>query len=144
MLYSVEWGRIYFQEYRVKKKILVIDDESILLNLMRDILNFPQLEVILCSTAFDGLKAARQSVPDLIVLDLILPDMDGVEFTEICRKNEITKNIPIIVCTGQKKRETVIKLSALGIKDYLIKPFLPKSLIMRVEELLNIKLLRQE
>jgi DNA-binding response OmpR family regulator len=124
----------------MKKKILIVEDEEEIRFLIKEILSQPYLELIFAEDAFTGLKLLRKLKPDLVLLDVNLPYMDGVEFTKITREYEGTKDVPIIVITGRRDMDTVIKMKKLHINGYLLKPFLPDVLIREVSNILGIKI----
>ncbi|MCG8602898.1 MAG: response regulator transcription factor [Verrucomicrobiales bacterium] len=119
-------------------KILIVDDEEdirelIAVNLMREE-NYQLIE------AEDGLEALRQANderPDLIILDLMLPQMDGLTVYKNLRENAITQKIPVIMLTARGRLEEKIEGLELGADDYMPKPFSPKELMLRVRNLLR-------
>lgn len=116
------------------KTILVVDDEPKIVQLARDFLEHAGFSV---STAFDGkgaLAAARTAKPDLIVLDLGLPAMDGLDVTRALRKES---NVPIIMLTARAEESDKLVGLELGADDYLTKPFSPKELVARVRAVLR-------
>jgi len=103
------------------KKILFVEDETALQKTMGDVLKKQGYEVV---SAFDGeaaLNLARKEKPDLILLDLILPKMDGFEVLEHLSKSEETKDIPVIVLTNLERVEDIDRALELGAKTYLVK-----------------------
>ncbi len=118
----------------VAKTILVVDDEKRLVSLVESYLKQEGYRVI---TAFDGreaLNVARRQSPDLIILDIMMPEMDGYEFIETYRRDRST---PIILLTARvEEQEQVIGLE-LGADDYVTKPFRPRELMARVRAVLR-------
>jgi DNA-binding response OmpR family regulator len=111
------------------KTILVVDDEPKITQLVRDYLVHAGFNV---KTAHDGktaLSIARTEKPDMVVLDLGLPQMDGLDFTRLLRK---TSNAPIIMLTARAEESDKLIGLELGADDYLTKPFSPKELLARV------------
>jgi DNA-binding response OmpR family regulator len=111
------------------KKILVVDDDTKIVELVKLYLNREGYTVL---TAYDGVEAlrlARESHPDLIVLDILLPGMDGLE---ICRRLRAESPVPIILLTAKTTEEDRIVGLDLGADDYVTKPFSPKELAARV------------
>jgi DNA-binding response OmpR family regulator len=103
------------------KKILFIEDESALQKTFGDFLGKEGFELISALDGETGLKLAEKEAPDLILLDLILPKMEGVEVLKKLRENPKTKDIPVIVLTNVEDFEKLEKTLELGIKAYLVK-----------------------
>lgn len=116
------------------KEILVIEDDKSIANLERDYLEFHQYKVTVVHSGSEGLSLALSSTFNLIILDVMLPDMDG--FT-ICERIRETKDTPILMVTAKKEDIDVIKGLGLGADDYLLKPFNPNHLIARVNAHIN-------
>jgi DNA-binding response OmpR family regulator len=119
------------------QKILVIDDDVELVELLR--FNFKQAGFSI-GTAFngmDGLKKARSIHPDIIVIDLMMPELDGFVVCEMIRRNERTASIPIIMLTAFSSEFGRITGLESGATEYMTKPFSPKALVARVQELLS-------
>jgi two-component system, OmpR family, alkaline phosphatase synthesis response regulator PhoP len=111
------------------KTILVVDDEPRIAAIARDYLERGGYQVLVAATGPDALAAARTRHPDLIVLDLGLPHMDGVDVTRALRKQS---NVPIIMLTARvDERDKLLGLEA-GADDYVTKPFSPRELVARV------------
>lgn len=118
----------------VQKTILVVDDEKRLVALVGEYLQQAGFRVI---TAFDGqeaLKIARLEKPDLIILDIMMPEMNGYEFMQIHRKE---MNTPIILLTARVEDEEKVVGLELGADDYVTKPFRPRELVARVRSVLR-------
>jgi len=111
------------------KHILVVDDEPRIAEIARDYLERAGFRVAIAGTGADALALARRKRPDLVVLDLGLPHMDGLDVTRALRKQS---NVPIIMLTARvDERDKLIGLE-LGADDYITKPFSPKELVARV------------
>ena len=111
------------------KQILVVDDEPRIADICRDYLERAGFKVITAANGADALTLARTKQPDLVVLDLGLPKMDGLDVTRALRKHS---NVPIIMLTARvEESDTLIGLE-LGADDYLTKPFSPRELVARV------------
>jgi two-component system, OmpR family, alkaline phosphatase synthesis response regulator PhoP len=111
------------------KSILVVDDEPRIAAIVRDYLERAGFRVMVAATGPDALTAARTRNPDLIVLDLGLPHMDGMDVTRALRKQS---NVPIIMLTARvDERDTLAGLE-IGADDYVTKPFSPRELVARV------------
>ncbi len=116
------------------KTVLVVDDETKILRLTRDYLEHAGFAVLTTATGTEALAAARQVRPDLIVLDLGLPDQDGLDVTRALRKES---NVPIIMLTARGDESDKLVGLELGADDYLTKPFSPKELVARVRAVLR-------
>lgn len=119
------------------KKILVVEDERDILHLVKHYLEKEGFRVRTATTGPEGLQAARSEHPDLLILDLMLPEMDGLEICKRLRSDQQTASLPIIMLTAKaEESDTVIGLE-LGADDYVTKPFSPKTLVARVKALLR-------
>jgi len=116
------------------KTILVVDDEPKIVQLARDYLEHAGFAVLAASDGPTALQAARASKPDLIVLDLGLPQLDGLDVTRALRKDS---NVPIIMLTARSEESDKLIGLELGADDYLTKPFSPKELVARVRAVLR-------
>jgi DNA-binding response OmpR family regulator len=120
-----------------KKTILIVEDEKDILQLIKLYLEKDGFRVATAMTGPDGLKQVTQEKPDLVVLDLMLPEMDGLEVCKRLRAKTETAMLPIIMLTAKaEESDTVIGLE-LGADDYVTKPFSPKALTARVKALLR-------
>jgi DNA-binding response OmpR family regulator len=123
----------------VKERILVIDDEPDLLELIEVNLKGAGFEIELASNGKDGLDLARQSIPDLIVLDVMLPEMGGLEVCKSLRRDPATGEIPILMLTARATEIDRVLGLELGADDYVTKPFSTRELVLRVKNLLRRK-----
>jgi two-component system, OmpR family, response regulator VicR len=122
------------------KRILCIEDEPEMIDLIRLILGRRGYEVIGAAGGLAGLKAAREQLPDLILLDLMMPDMDGWEVYQKIRGDDSTRNIPVIVVTAKAQSiDKVLGLHIAKVDDYIAKPFSPQDLLNSVEKVLSEK-----
>ncbi|MGA2029097.1 MAG: response regulator [Verrucomicrobiota bacterium] len=120
----------------MQEKILVVDDELEILELIAFNLKADGYEVV---TAADGVAAIHQVralVPDLIILDLMLPEMDGFTVCEILQRSPTTAHIPIIMLTAWSSELSRIIGLQIGAKDYIAKPFSPRELMLCVKGIL--------
>jgi DNA-binding response OmpR family regulator len=104
-----------------KQKILIVEDEATLQKALQEILLQEDYEVVSALDGELGLKMASSETPDMILLDLILPKMDGFEVLEALKKDEKTKEIPIIILTNLGGTEDVQKALVLGATNYMVK-----------------------
>jgi two-component system alkaline phosphatase synthesis response regulator PhoP len=117
-----------------QKQILVVEDERRIAQIVRDYLERAGYRVTIASSGPEALVAARARVPDLIVLDLGLPQMDGLDVTRKLRKES---NVPIIMLTARVDESDKLIGLELGADDYVTKPFSPKELVARVRSVLR-------
>ena len=117
--------------------ILVIEDEEDIADLIAFNLKRNDFHVELALDGLQGLAAARSLRPDLIVLDLMMPGMDGVSLFRELQREEATREIPVIMLTARGQTEDRIAGLQLGADDYMTKPFSPKELVLRVQGLLK-------
>jgi DNA-binding response OmpR family regulator len=119
------------------KKILIVEDEKDIVQLVKHYFEKEGFRVKTAATGVEGLKAAKADHPDLIVLDLMLPELDGLEVCKRLRADLSSASLPIIMLTAKaEESDTVIGLE-LGADDYVTKPFSPKALVARVKALLR-------
>ena len=115
---------------RALKKILIVEDDFDIGQLEMDFLEIEGYRVDLQTSGREGLKMALQEEYDLLIIDIMLPEMDGYE---ICKKVRAEKNIPILIVSAKKEDSDKIRGLGLGADDYIIKPFSPSELVARVK-----------
>lgn len=113
----------------MNKKILIIDDEESTVQLISILLDRRGYEVIKAYRAEDGLRKAYNTQPDLVLLDITMPDMDG---WEVCRRLRDLSDVPIIFLTARSEIRDVVKGLEMGADDYIVKPYDPEELVARV------------
>ena len=120
--------------------VLIIEDDIFLNNIYNKRLSEESFNVL---TAFDGekgIKAAKQKLPDLILLDLMLPKTDGFTVIKYCKKDKDLKNIPIILLTNLNDKDDIEKALSFGVKEYLIKVhFTPAEVVDKIKNILSKK-----
>ena len=117
------------------KRILCIEDEPEMIDLIRLILGRRGFEVIGAAGGEEGLEKIRQEPPDLVLLDLMMPDMDGWEVYQQMKADEKTKDIPVIVVTAKAQSiDKVLGLHIAKVDDYIAKPFSPQDLLNSVDK----------
>jgi len=123
----------------MKKKILYIEDDPILQKTLGRKLKVEGFKVISALDGKEGLILVQKERPDLILLDLILPQMGGVEFLKELRKNEETKDIPVVVLTNVSEEiEKIQQILELGIKGYLVKSeYSLEEIVEKIKEFLK-------
>ena len=121
----------------MKAKVLVVDDEPDVLDLVSYNLGQAGFLVETAADGAEGLRKARSAAPDLILLDLMLPEMDGLEVCKLLRRDPKTNGIPIIMLTARAGEIDRIVGLELGATDYVPKPFSPRELVLRVKKRLE-------
>src|SRR4249920_2491159 len=121
----------------MKQKILVVDDEPDALELIKVNLTSAGLTVMSAEDGQAALKKARAVLPNLIVLDLMLPEVDGLEVCKILRRDPATSGIPILMLTAKAAEIDRVLGFELGADDYVTKPFSPRELVLRIKRLLR-------
>jgi len=116
-----------------KKKILIVEDEADVVKVIKTYLESVGHDVTVANNGRLGLEALRENLPDLIITDVVMPEMGGFEFYKVLKKDEIAKKIPVLILTGRSKMEDSFKV--LGVDDFLAKPFEGKNLLAKVEAL---------
>jgi len=119
------------------KKILVIDDEPHLVEILANRLKSNRYAVLTAVTAHDGFEKALKEKPDLVLLDILMPDMDGYQVLRKLKEQAETKAIPVIMLTVKKWSEDVQKAMVGGAVDYLVKPFDPAVLLQKIRKALK-------
>lgn len=123
--------------FRMKPKILVVEDEPDAAELVEFNLKAAGFEVISAADGATALDRTRSHAPDLILLDLMLPEVDGLEVCKILRRSPATSGIPIIMLTAKAAELDRVLGLELGADDYITKPFSPRELVLRVKNLLR-------
>ncbi|HLC15518.1 MAG TPA: response regulator transcription factor [Thermodesulfovibrionia bacterium] len=124
---------------RTKANILVVDDEDDILELLQYNLKREGYQVSGVTSGEAGLKLIRQSLPDLAILDLMLPGVDGFEVCRLIKGDPRTQHIPVIMLTAKGEETDVVAGLELGADDYITKPFKPRILLARVKAALRAK-----
>jgi CheY-like chemotaxis protein len=122
-------------------KVLIIDDDSCLQRTLRTRLEEASFSVVAAPNGLQGLLAAEQELPQVIVVDLMMPDLDGIEVIRRLRLNPVTWEIPVMVLTAQGDAESRKQIRALGVRRFLRKPLSPKHLVAEVQRLLTVTLI---
>ncbi len=121
-----------------KKKVVCIEDESEMIDLVKLILGRKGFDLTGAMGGREGLEAVRRIKPDLVLLDLMMPDMDGWEVYQQMKAEEELKDIPVIVVTAKAQSiDKVLGLHIAKVDDYVTKPFGPQELLKSVERVLS-------
>src|SRR5512133_2453544 len=121
----------------VRSKILVVDDEPEAVELLEFNLKQAGFDVATAADGAEALKKARASLPGLILLDLMLPEIDGLEVCKMLRRDPATAAIPIVMVTAKAAELDRILGLELGADDYVTKPFSPRELVLRIKNILQ-------
>lgn len=116
------------------KKILVVDDEKKIIEVVRAYLEKEGFKILTANDGRSGLELAKKESPDLLILDLMLPDMSG---EEVCREIRKESSLPILMLTARSSEEHRVEGFAMGADDYLVKPFSPRELVARVKAIIR-------
>ena len=120
-----------------KFQIVAIEDEEDIAELVRYNLESHGFQVQTYTKGEEGLAAIQQSPPSLLILDLMLPGLDGLEICRRIRKNQELRRLPIVMVTAKGEEDDIVRGLELGADDYITKPFSPKVLVARVEAVLR-------
>lgn len=123
---------------KAKPTVLLVEDDTFLSGMYVKKLNIEGFDVQLASDGEEGLREAKAVLPDIVLLDIVLPKMDGFHVLEGIKKDEKTKKIPVILLTNLGQKEDVDRGLTLGAADYLIKAhFMPSEVVDKVKKLIN-------
>ncbi|AFY86132.1 MULTISPECIES: response regulator transcription factor [Chroococcidiopsis] len=115
------------------KRLLLIDDDPNLILLVKDYLEFRGYEVITAENGREALEVLEQEIPDMIICDVMMPEMDGYQFVNQVRQDERTSWIPILFLSAKGQSQDKIKGLNIGADVYMVKPFEPEELVAQVE-----------
>ena len=125
------------QSAPASQRILVVDDEPDIVALVAYHLAKSGFRVATAANGDDALEQAKRELPSLIVLDLMLPGMSGFDVLESLRRNETTRDIAVLMLTARREEPDRLRGLSLGADDYLVKPFSPAELVLRVQAILR-------
>ncbi len=120
-----------------KETILVVEDDVDILNLLRFNLETAGYDVLMSTDGYEGMNLAKKRRPDMIILDLMLPGIDGFEVCKDLKRSKDTADIPVIMLTARGEEVDRIVGLELGADDYVVKPFSPRELMLRVKAILK-------
>lgn len=121
----------------MKKLILIVDDQPDLVELLQMTLEFFGFEVLVAKNGLEAVEITHLKLPDLIVMDIFMPVMDGIQATSLIRLNPKTKAIPILAATANAVTGDRERCLAAGCDDYILKPFSYQELAAAIEKLLK-------
>src|SRR6185295_1333779 len=125
-------GRIFGME-----RVLIVDDDPDIVRLVSYNLSQAGFETVTANTGRLALESIQDRPPDLIILDLMLPDVDGIEVCRTLRSNEASRQIPIVMLTARSEEIDRVIGFELGADDYVMKPFSPRELVLRIKSILR-------
>ncbi|MBE84053.1 MAG: DNA-binding response regulator [Gemmatimonadetes bacterium] len=117
--------------------ILLIEDEPDILDVVRYNLEQAGYGILAAGDGEEGLALAMSEIPDLVVLDLMLPGLDGIDVCKALREGEQTRDIPVLMLTARRDEVDRVRGLELGADDYVVKPFSPRELVLRVRAILR-------
>src|SRR3989338_4845702 len=121
-----------------KKRILLVEDDEFLAELYATKLNLEGFEVSLATDGEKGLRLAKEQEPDLVLLDIVLPKMDGFEVLRQLKLGKKTKEMPVILLTNLSQKDEVSRGLSLGANDYMIKAhFMPSEVIKKIKQVIG-------
>ncbi len=121
----------------VKKKVLLVDDDKDCIQMLKDFFENKDFEIITAFEGETGFAKAKEIKPDLIILDIMMPLMDGITVLQKLKENPATSSIPVIMLTAKDKDEDILKGYKYGAEYYITKPFDLKQLMLGVNLMLR-------
>jgi len=118
-----------------KKKVLIIDDQEEIRELIDVTLRGTEFDVLKAVNGKEGIQIAKEQKPDLILLDIAMPVFDGYMTCKVLKRNSVTKEIPVVFLTGKKTKENINAALKVGGSDYIVKPFSPSELLVRLRRI---------
>ena len=118
-------------------RILVVDDDPLIIQLVSHKLNHRGFEVLIAEDGHEALERVHSTHPDLIILDAMMPGLDGFAVLRQLKSHPETAGIPVLMLTARKTEQDIVSGLSQGAADYLIKPFMPEELVSRVRRLLG-------
>ena len=120
-----------------KYKVLLVDDDEIILRLHEKYLSGSKYKVIKAKSGMEGIEKAKKFLPDIIIMDVMMPELDGIATALKLKSIKNTRSIPIIMCTAIKEDEDEIVARHLGVVDYIRKPIQKEHLLNKLETVFN-------
>jgi len=127
------------EEKNGRSKILIVEDDPTTVNIVSYVLSQHNYRVSSTLNAEDGLKMTLKERPDLIILDIMLPGMDGFQLLSVLKENEETTHIPVVLISSLTAEKDILKGLEIGADDYILKPFSPQILYLKVKKILGSK-----
>jgi two-component system cell cycle response regulator len=123
----------------MRSKVLTIDDSRTVRTIVRMAFKHFDCEVLEAGNGVEGLAVVAMEMPDLILLDITMPVMDGVEMLTKLRADPRFKEIPVVMLTADGGRETMLRIARLGVRDYIVKPFMEGVLFDKIGRILDLR-----
>src|SRR5262245_57294707 len=123
----------------MRNKILTVDDSKTVRIIVKKAFKPYDCEILEAGNGVEGLAVAAKEMPDIILLDITMPVMDGVEMLTKLKADPQLKGIPVIMLTAEGGRDHVLKIAKIGVRDYLVKPFKEEVLIEKVGRVIELK-----
>jgi DNA-binding response OmpR family regulator len=124
---------------RPRKKVLIVDDEPNVREFLSEALEGAGYDTLTAQDARDGLEKALFARPDLILLDIMMPGMDGWQMLSCLRREARAKHIPVVMLTARSETESVVRSQELNVLDYFIKPVDPEELIAFIRRYVDLR-----
>jgi DNA-binding response OmpR family regulator len=122
---------------KMKKTVLLVDDEEEMTRLLKIELEQEGYEIFVAHDGLEGFQRIRECSPDVIILDIMMPGMDGYEMLKILKADDATKDIPVVILTAKTQEVDIQKGNALGATLYITKPFDSDELISRINAVIE-------
>ncbi|MDJ0784463.1 MAG: response regulator [Desulfosarcinaceae bacterium] len=119
-------------------KILTVDDSKTIRMIVKKAFSQYNCDLFEAENGVEGLALANKEIPDLIILDITMPVMTGIEMLEKLKAEKELKDIPVIMLTAESGKENVMKIVKMGVKDYIVKPFKGEQLVERAKGVLKL------
>jgi DNA-binding response OmpR family regulator len=119
-------------------KILTVDDSKTIRMIVKKAFSQYNCDLYEAENGVEGLALANKEIPDLIILDITMPVMTGIEMLEKLKSEKELKDIPVIMLTAESGKENVMKIVKMGVKDYIVKPFKGEQLVDRAKGVLKL------
>ena len=129
------FGFLGFKNKADSIKVLVVDDEPKIVQTLQDRLEMTGYEVLPAYNGKEGLEMAIEGKPDVVLLDVVMPVMDGLEMLELLRQQPDCQDIPVIMLTARSQASDIARAKACGIADYIVKPFEIGELLVKIEKI---------
>ena len=121
-----------------ERTILIVDDDDVILTIAELGLKRAGFNVVRCNSGMACLESLMYYTPDMILLDVEMPVMSGIQTLKVLKDNDNFKNIPVMFLTGATDAETVVAAKGLGAVGYVVKPFVPQELVDKVKSILKV------
>ncbi len=120
-------------------KVLSVDDSKAVRMILKRTFQSYEVELIEAANGIEGLEMAKKHLPDLILLDVTMPEMDGIEMLTRLKQDEKMKDLAVIMLTAEAGRESVLKIAKIGIRDYIVKPFKEEVVVQKASRIIDLR-----